>query len=73
MMDITAIPQEAPEAAFGLHHVLSRARHVDELPSYIVPDTDLAMGSSLGNSRCWVTTKGTGDIETVFSTYLVAG
>jgi hypothetical protein len=23
-----------------------------------------------GNSRCWVTTKGTGDIETVFSTFL---
>ena len=69
-MDVTAIPQEAPEAASGLHHVLSRARHVDELPSYVVPDTDLGMGSSLGNSRCWVTTKGTGDIETVFSTFL---
>ncbi len=69
-MDVTAIPQEAPEAALGLHRVLSRARHVDELPSYVVPDTDLAMGSSLGNSRCWVTTKGTGDIETVFSTFL---
>jgi glycogen debranching enzyme len=69
-MEATAIPQETPEAAFGLHPVLSMTRHVDELPSYIVPDTDLEMGSSLGNSSCWVTTKGTGDIESVFSTFL---
>ncbi len=70
MMDATALPQEAPEARLGLHPVLSITRHVDELPSYVVPDTDLEMGSSLGNSSCWVTTKGTGDVESVFSTFL---
>src|SRR5215467_8191369 len=69
-MSTSAIPQEAPEAGLGLHPVLSKTRHVDELPSYIIPDTDLEMGASLGNSSCWVTTKGTGDIENVFSTYL---
>jgi glycogen debranching enzyme len=69
-MDVTALSQEAPEATLGLHSVLSRTRHVDELSSYIVPDTDMEMGASLGNSSCWVTTKGTGDIENVFSTYL---
>ncbi|HEX6780202.1 MAG TPA: hypothetical protein VF099_18470 [Ktedonobacterales bacterium] len=70
MMDVTAIRPEAEESGLGLHPVLSKARHVDELPSYVVPDTDLEMGASLGNSSCWVTTKGTGDIETVFSTFL---
>ncbi len=69
-METTAVPQETPEATLGLHPVLARARHVDELPSYVVPDTDLEMGASLGNSSCWVTTKGTGDIESVFSTFL---
>src|SRR5262245_38720348 len=69
-MDATALPQESPEAAFGLHPVLSMSRHVDELPSYVVPDTNLEMGASLGNSSCWVTTKGTGDVESVFSTFL---
>jgi glycogen debranching enzyme len=69
-MDITALPPGVPEVAFGLHSVLSKTRHVDELPSYVVPDTDLAMGSSLGNSSCWITTKGTGDIESIFSTFL---
>ena len=69
-MDVTALPQQAPEAGFGLHPVLSITRHIDELPSYVVPDTDLEMGASLGNSSCWVTTKGTGDIESVFSTFL---
>src|SRR5215469_664414 len=70
MMDVTATRPEAEESGLGLHPVLSKARHVDELPSYVIPDADLEMGSSLGNSRCWVTTKGTGDIETVFSTFL---
>ncbi|HEU5200709.1 MAG TPA: hypothetical protein VFU32_13805, partial [Ktedonobacterales bacterium] len=69
-MDITAMRQEVPENFLGLHPVLSKARHVDELPSYVIPDTDLEMGASLGNSSCWVTTKGTGDIENVFSTFL---
>jgi glycogen debranching enzyme len=52
-----------------VHPVLSKTRHIDELPSYVVPDTALEMGASFGNSSCWVTTKGTGDIETLFSTY----
>src|ERR1700681_411774 len=38
-----------------------------ELPVYIVPDTQLAMGVSLGNSAIWVNTKGTGAIERVFN------
>ena len=42
----------------------------DRLPMYQVADTELEMGSSLGNSTCWITTKGTGDIEAIFSTYL---
>src|SRR5690242_17933979 len=67
IMDTTALPQEAPETGLGLHPVLSMSRHVDELPSYVVPDTGLEMGASLGNSSCWVTTKGTGDVESVFS------
>lgn len=37
------------------------------LPAYIVADTDLAMGVSLGNSAIWVNTKGTGAIERVFN------
>ena len=65
-MDVTAIHVDAPEADL----VLSKPRRVDELPSYCLPDTDLEMGASLGNSSCWITTKGTGDIESVFSTYL---
>src|SRR5215469_8082642 len=70
MMDVTATRPEAEESGLGLHPVLSKARHVDELPSYIIPDTDLEMGASLVNSSCWVTTKGTGDIESIFSTFL---
>src|SRR5260370_11530007 len=37
------------------------------LPAYIVLDTDLAMGVSLGNSAIWVNTKGTGAIERLFN------
>lgn len=69
-MDVTAVPQETPEAGLAIQPVLSKARHVDELPSYVVPDTNLEMGASLGNSSCWVTTKGTGDIESIFSTFV---
>jgi hypothetical protein len=69
-MDAIASSQEAPDARLGLHPIHFKTRHVDELPSYLVPDSDLEMGASLGNSSCWVTTKGTGDIETIFSTFL---
>ena len=65
-MNATTLPQDASEADL----VLPKTHRVDELPSYCVPDTDLEMGASLGNSSCWITTKGTGDIESVFSTYL---
>ena len=43
-------------------------RHLrTSLPYYTIPDDQLAMGASLGNSSLWVTTKGTGAIERVFS------
>ncbi len=42
-----------------------------ELPVYRVSDEGLAHGASLGNCNCWVTTKATGDIESIFS--LTAG
>jgi hypothetical protein len=44
--------------------------HPDQLPSYVLPDTGLEMGASLGNSKCWVNTKGNGTIEYLFSTEL---
>ena len=69
-MDVTAVPTQAHDAGPARHHVISRAHRPHELPSYFLPDTDLEMGASLGNSRCWVTTKGTGDIESIFSTDL---
>ncbi len=37
------------------------------LPTYVVSDGELAHGSSLGNAACWVTTKATGAIESIFS------
>jgi hypothetical protein len=46
-MNPTAIPQEAPEADL----VLSKTRRVDELPSYLVADTELGMGASLVQSQ----------------------
>jgi len=36
--------------------------------TYIVPDTDLSHGSSLGNAHAWATSKGTGAIQSLFST-----
>jgi glycogen debranching enzyme len=37
------------------------------LPSYILSESELAMGASLGNSAIWINTKGTGAIERVFN------
>lgn len=37
------------------------------LPTYAVPDDELAHGSSLGNAGTWLTTKATGAIEAVYS------
>ncbi|MBV9271091.1 MAG: hypothetical protein JO165_08355, partial [Candidatus Eremiobacteraeota bacterium] len=39
---------------------------MQRLPSYHIPASRLGMGSSLGNSAVWVTTKNSGDIERVF-------
>lgn len=38
----------------------------DKLTAYIVPESELGMGASLGNSALWINTKGTGAIERVF-------
>jgi hypothetical protein len=64
------VPAQAHDAGPARHHVVCKARNPHELPSYYLPDTDLEMGASLANSSCWLTTKGTGDIESLFSTYL---
>lgn len=37
------------------------------LPAYRVADSQLQMGPSFGNPRCWLNTKGTGDIECLYS------
>src|SRR5215471_6971841 len=47
-----------------------KAAQPDQLPSYVLPDTGLEMGASLGNAKCWVNTKGNGTIEYLFSTDL---
>jgi hypothetical protein len=57
------VPAQAHDAGPARHHVVCKARNPHELPSYYLPDTDLEMGASLANSSCWLTTKGTGDIE----------
>lgn len=36
--------------------------------TYTIPDTDLAHGTSLGNARAWAASKGTGAIQSLFST-----
>ena len=38
-----------------------------ELPHYLISDRQLPHGASLGNHKLWVTTKGTGAIEKIFS------
>ena len=40
------------------------------LPTYTLPDTQLGMGASFGNSDVWINTKNTGAIERVFSVAL---
>lgn len=39
----------------------------DALPAYRLPGDGLEMGASLSNATCWVQTRGTGDIESLFS------
>ena len=50
-----------------LDDVLTSTPAQRTLPVYTVPDSELAMGASLGNSAVWVNTKGTGAIERVFN------
>jgi Mannosylglycerate hydrolase MGH1-like glycoside hydrolase domain len=69
-MDSNAVPSQAHDAGPARHPVITRPRHRHELPTYFIPDTDLEMGASLGNTGCWATTKGTGDIESLFSAHL---
>jgi glycogen debranching enzyme len=69
VLDTTLTPSFAYEASLA-QLPISQVRHARELPTYVLADTALEMGASLANSRCWVTTKGTGDIETLFSTFL---
>src|SRR5579862_1938293 len=39
-----------------------------DLPFYRLPGDALEYGASLGNAHCWVTTRGAGAIQEVFST-----
>ncbi|HEU5199706.1 MAG TPA: amylo-alpha-1,6-glucosidase, partial [Ktedonobacterales bacterium] len=67
-MDPTGdVTVQVHDAGPARQHVIMKARQPEELPCYLVPDTDLEMGASLGNTHCWVTTKGSGDIEGMFS------
>src|SRR5579875_2057290 len=59
--------QESSAARTGGAGVVAHAPHPHALPFYTVPDDALEMGASLGNSSLWVTTKGTGAVERVFS------
>jgi hypothetical protein len=36
------------------------------LPPFVISESDLGMGASLGNSALWINTKGTGAIERIF-------
>ncbi len=47
--------------------VMTHRSRPHALPSYIVPEDGIEFGASLGNSALWVTTKGTGAIDGVFS------
>ena len=47
--------------------VVAHAPHPHALPFYTTPDDALEFGASFGNSALWVTTKGTGAIDRVFS------
>jgi hypothetical protein len=66
-MESSALPSQAHHSGPIRHPVIARPRRRQDLPAYFVPDSDLEMGASLGNTRCWVTTKGSGDIESLFS------
>lgn len=58
--------------SFTLHDepLLSHAAEPDSLPFYRLSDSEVQMGSSFGNAKCWLDTMGTGAIEQLFSTDL---
>jgi len=59
--------QESSTAGASLGGVVAHAPHPHALPFYTTPDDALEFGASFGNSALWVTTKGTGAIDRVFS------
>ena len=59
--------QESRTARTTGGSVVTHRARANDLPSYTVPDDGLEMGASLGNSAVWVTTKGTGAIDRIFS------
>lgn len=63
----SARPDTAHEREHGGEH---GGEHGERLPVYRLPGDGLAMGASLGNGHCWITTKGRGAIDTFFSTEL---
>jgi hypothetical protein len=69
-MNTLVASQASQGAGSALRSAFSTSWHSAELPAYFVPDTGLEVGENLANSSCWVTTKGTGDVESVFSAYL---
>jgi hypothetical protein len=50
--------------------LLSCPLEPDGLPAYEMDDTQLEVGSGFGNRKCWIDTKGTGDVEHLFSVEL---
>jgi hypothetical protein len=52
-------PRSTVATSFSPHH--------RSVQSYLLCETDLEMGASLGNSAIWVNTKSTGAIERIFS------
>ncbi|MDQ2829814.1 MAG: hypothetical protein M3Y74_12285, partial [Chloroflexota bacterium] len=59
--------QETSLAAASPGGVVAHAPNPHALPFYTTPDDALEFGASFGNSALWVTTKGTGAIDRVFS------
>lgn len=49
------------------HALLARVYESGELPAYQLADTQVQMGSSFGNAKCWLDTLGTGAVERLFS------
>jgi len=59
--------QENSTAGASPGGVVAHAPQPHALPFYTTPDDALEFGASFGNSALWVTTKGTGAIDRVFS------